>query len=145
VKGHKPNCAECLNLIPGTWCSAKRKTVSGSRHIRKCDDFIFDKPNPKPVRPGKPNHPHLIRCTDCEYFQSWGLCTEGKSDLSFLSPLIWRNCEYFEKSETRGNCNSCSYLFKQVCLQSSQPVTNSEIQTTCNLFQLIDDKKLSLT
>ena len=140
---HKPNCAECRNLESGGWCKALLRSVSGSRHIRKCDSFVFDKPNPKPVRKGRKQHPGLVQCVSCVDFIPWGICGLGyaqgmpylsRSALGRLEPRIWRRCEYYLHSETTGKCIDCLHLEKDYCHIAKYPVTGKEKAISCEFF-----------
>ena len=129
-----PNCAECLNLGPDHWCKARKRTVSGSRHSRKCELFLQGAANPKPERLGKPNHAHLVQCVACRYFAGWGACSEGMDYFGVLSPLIWRNCACFEPGGLAACCQSCIHLNGRVCTHSGQDVTNKTAISSCRLF-----------
>ena len=113
------SCSSCLNLKPDNWCSAKKRTVPGTRHLRKCDLFQQGIPNPVPVRPGKPQHPDLVQCVSCEYFAGWGLCEAGMpSHLGEFAPRIWRWCDSHIPAESTGSCSTYQHLLKQVCTVS---------------------------
>ena len=128
-------CSDCLNLKPDNWCKAKRKTVPGTRHIRKCDLFLQGKPNPLPVRPGKPQHPDLVQCVSCAYLSGWGLCKAGVGKLGGeLAPRIWRFCGDYASTEPAGKCSTCRYLVRQVCMISGFKVTQQEIPINCTKF-----------
>ena len=128
-------CSDCLNLKPDNWCKAKRKTVPGTRHLRKCDLFIQGKPNPLPVRPGKPQHPDLVQCASCENFSGWGLCKAGVGELGGeLGSRIWRWCNDYAPAEPTGACSDCRYLVKQVCTRSGFPVTCPNRPTSCRKY-----------
>jgi len=140
---HKPNCAECQNLESGDWCKALLRSVSGSRHIRKCDSFVFDKPNPKPVRKGRKAHTGLVQCVSCLDFIPWGICGLGKaqgldymsrSALGRLEPRIWRRCEYFEQADRVVRCIDCRYLAKDYCNIAKFPVTGKNKEIRCQFF-----------
>ena len=131
----KARCSDCQNLQPDNWCKAKRRTVSGSRHIRRCDLFEQGIPNPLPVRPGKPQHPDLVQCVSCEFFTGWGLCGDGMGVISGeLGSRIWRECSPYIPAEPTGTCSSCRYLVKRVCSQSGFPVTCPDKPTTCQKY-----------
>jgi len=140
---HKPNCAECQNLESGGWCTALLRSVSGSRHIRKCDSFIFDKPNPKPVRKGRKQHSGLVQCVNCIDFIPWGICGLGyaqgmpylsRSALGRLEPRIWRRCEYFEQVDKVVRCIDCRYLANDYCNIAEFPVTGKNKEIRCQFF-----------
>lgn len=137
---HKPNCAECQNLEPGGWCKALLRSVSGSRHIRKCRSFVFNKHNPKPVRKGCKQNEGLVQCTSCEYFIPWGLCGYGEetyqshSYLGRLEPGIWRRCSDYEFSEEIGFCNDCVFQFNKYCNIAKYPITGTEKKISCKYF-----------
>ena len=150
---HKPNCAECQNLESGGWCKALLRSVSGSRHIRKCDSFVFDRPNPKPVRKGRKAHPGLVQCVSCEYFIPWGKCGfdifsfwfdyqprlhipyVSHSYLGRLEPRIWRRCKDYVFLEKSGCCNDCLYLAKDYCNIAEYPVTGKYKEISCQFFK----------
>ena len=126
------SCSSCLNLKPDNWCSAKKRTVPGTRHLRKCDLFQQGTPNPAPARPGKPQHPDLVQCVSCVYFAGWGLCEAGYGEISGeIGSRIWRWCSSHYPAEPTGACSECRYLVKQVCAISSFPVTCSDQPTSC--------------
>lgn len=128
-------CSDCLNLQPDNWCKAKKRTVSGTRHLRKCDLFIQGEPNPLPVRIGKPQHPDLVQCTSCENFTCWGCCGAGVGELGGeLGSRIRRYCGSHIPVESTGSCSSCTFLYKQVCMVSGFKVTNPNSPTTCRKY-----------
>ena len=128
-------CSDCLNLKPDNWCKAKRKTVPGTRHLRKCDLYMQGEPNPLPVRPGKRQHPDLVQCVSCEYFSGWGLCEAGVGELGGeLGSRIWRWCSSHIPAEPTGTCSTCRYLVRQVCMISGFKVTRPETPIYCAKF-----------
>ncbi|MEE9354309.1 MAG: hypothetical protein V3U75_01835 [Methylococcaceae bacterium] len=131
-------CAECLNLESDNWCKARKRTVPGSRHKRNCSYFEHGSANPKPERPGKPNHANLVQCSSCQQFAGWGQCADGLHQFGLLNPRIWRNCEYFVLGQVLGCCQACVYLKTQVCMQSRDYVSNPEVSTTCQMFTSVD-------
>ncbi len=130
----KARCAECLNLEPDNWCKTRKRTVPGSRHMRNCSYFEYGAANPKPERPGKPNHENLVQCTSCQQFAGWGQCADGLHQFGLLNPRIWRRCEYFEPGQVSGCCKSCAYLRRKVCLHSMDYVSNPDVSNTCLMF-----------
>ena len=133
-KPHRPNCAECKHLESGGWCKSLLRSVSGSRHIRKCDSFEFGKHNPVPVRKGLKQHPGLVRCTGCEYFIPWGLCDYGHSYLCRLEPRIWRRCVDFEESDIHVRCIDCLHHKRNYCNIAEYPVTGANKEISCGFF-----------
>ena len=140
---NKPNCAECLNLDSGDWCKALLKSVSGSRHIRKCDSFKFSRSNPVPVRKGCKQHTGLVQCVSCVYFIPWGECSLGHLDglyylshsyLGKLEPRIWRRCNDFLQSDIKVRCNDCNHLDGDYCYIAEYPVTGKEKTISCEFF-----------
>jgi hypothetical protein len=128
-------CSECTNLNTGNFCSALKRTVPGTRHLRKCDLFQQGDPNPLPVRSGKPQKPNLVQCVSCEYFSGWGLCDAGVGELGGeLGSRIWRWCDDFLAAEPAGSCSDCRYLVKQVCTRSGFPVTRPDKPTSCRKY-----------
>ena len=147
---HKPNCAECSNLESGGWCKALLRSVSGSRHIRKCDSFVFGRSNPVPIRKGCKQHPGLVQCTACEYFLPWGLCEYGHAMLSRLEPRIWRRCKDYDQSDIKVRCVDCRYLDGDYCNIAEYPVTGKEKEISCEFFagiwsHILECRGLSLT
>ena len=134
---NNPNCAECINLESGGWCKALLRSVSGSRHIRKCSSFSFYRPNPKPVRKGCQQPSGLVQCTNCEGFIPWGLCDYGHSELSRLEPRIWRHCEDHRTIETTGCCNDCIHHSRSYCYLAEYPVTGKDKPISCQYFNQI--------
>lgn len=130
----KPNCAECRYLGDGAWCQALEHNVSGSRHIRRCEEFIFDKPNPKPVRKGHEQSSGLVQCVKCQYFIPWGDCEYGHSELHRLEPRIWRRCSDYNESEFNGCCNDCIHEVKSYCTLAEHPVTGKYDPIACQYF-----------
>ena len=126
-------CSDCSNLKPDNWCAALKRTVPGTRHLRKCDFYIQGKPNPLPVRPGKPQHKGLVRCVSCEHLSGWGLCHAGVGG-GELAPRIWRWCNDFQATEPTGSCSECRYLLKQVCMVSGFKVTRPKTPIYCTKF-----------
>ena len=125
-------CSDCQNLEPGNWCKAKRRTVPGSRHLRKCDLFQQGNPNPPPVRRGKPQHPDLVQCVTCGNFAGWGLCAAGVGALSGeLMPRNWRRCADYLPADPTGACSVCRCLVKRVCVISGFAVTQPDSPTSC--------------
>jgi hypothetical protein len=142
-KPHRPNCAECKNLESGGWCTALLKSVSGSRHTRKCEHFVFGRHNPKPVRKGRKQHPGLVQCVSCIDFIPWGECGLGQDeDLPFLShsylcrlePRIWRRCEDYIQSDIKVRCVDCIHLHGDYCHIGEYPVTGSDKEISCQFF-----------
>ena len=131
---HRPNCAECSHLQSGGWCKALLRSVSGSRHIRKCGYFKFGRSNPVPTRPGCKQHPGLVQCTGCEYFIPWGLCDYGHSMLSRLEPRIWRRCDDYSQSDIKVRCVDCVHLDGDYCSIAEYPVTGSDKEISCQYF-----------
>jgi hypothetical protein len=128
-------CSDCLNLHSDNWCAAKKRTVPGTRHLRKCDLFQQGEPNPAPIRPGKPQHPNLVQCVTCAYFAGWGLCEAGCGELTGeLYPRIWQSCGLHIPAEPTGACVECRYLAKQVCSRSGFPVTQPNCPTSCQSY-----------
>ena len=128
-------CSECTNLNQGNFCSALKRTVPGTRHLRKCDLFQQGETNPLPARPGKPQHPDLVQCVSCESLSGWGLCQAGVGELGGeLAPRIWRWCNDFQATEPTGSCSDCRYLLKQVCMISGFKVTQPKIPIYCAKF-----------
>jgi len=133
-------CSECTNLQLGNFCSAKKRTVPGTRHLRKCALFQQGIPNPLPVRPGKPQHPGLVQCVSCEYHCGWGVCGAGMpSYLGEFSPRIWRWCDSHSPAEPTGSCSTCRYLVKQVCLVSGFKVTCPNKPISCRKYLSFED------
>jgi len=141
---HKPNCAECKNLESGSWCNALLRSVSGSRHIRKCDSFVFGRPNPKPVRKGCKQHSGLVQCVNCVDFIPWGICGLGQaeglnylshSELGRLEPRIWRHCDDYLQSDIKVRCSDCLYLTKDYCNIAKYPVTGKDKEISCQYFK----------
>jgi hypothetical protein len=131
-------CSDCQNLQSDNWCKAKKRTVPGTRHLRKCDLFIQGELNPLPVRPGKPQHPDLVQCVSCENFSGWGLCKAGVGELGGeLGSRIWRQCDSYINAEPTGTCSTCRHLMKQVCLISCFPVTCPDNPTSCQKYSSI--------
>ena len=130
-------CSECTNLNPSNFCSALKRTVPGTRHLRKCALFQQGEPNPLPTRPGKPQHPDLVQCVSCTYLAGWGLCKAGVGELGGeLAPRIWRWCNDHIPAEPTGTCSECRYLLKQVCMISGFKVTRPETPIYCAKFSL---------
>jgi hypothetical protein len=127
-------CSDCSHLKPHHWCQAKKRTVPGTRHFRKCDLFQQGIPNPAPKRPGKPQHPDLVQCVTCENFTCWGRCADGLDWSGELAPRIWRYCSSHYPEEPTGSCSDCRYLVKQVCAISGFPVTCPDQPTTCRKY-----------
>ena len=133
----QPNarCSECTNLNPGDFCTALKRTVSGSRHLRVCPHFQQGTPNPLPVRPGNPQPPDLVQCSGCEWFAGWGRCAAGVGEISGeLGSRIWRWCDEFLAAEPTGSCSTCRYLVKQVCMISGFPVTCPDQPSSCRKY-----------
>ena len=131
---HRINCAECRNLRSGGWCKALLKSVSGSRHARKCDSFEFGRSNPVPVRRGLKQHPGLVQCTACEYFIPWGLCDYGHSMLSRLEPRIWRRCNDYSPSNIKVRCVDCVHQERNYCSVAEFPVTGKDKAISCQFY-----------
>ena len=128
-------CSDCLNLQPDNWCKALKRTVPGTRHIRKCDLFLQGKLNPLPERPGKPQHSDLVQCVSCEYFAGWGLCEAGVGEISGeIGSRIWRWCSLHIPAEPTGTCSTCRHLVKQVCTRSGFKVTQPNSPTSCQNY-----------
>jgi hypothetical protein len=127
-------CSECTNLNTGNFCSALKRTVPGTRHLRKCDLFQQGDPNPLPVRSGKPQKPNLVQCISCENFTCWGRCYDGLDQFGELAPRIWRQCSSYVPAEPTGACSDCRYLVKQVCTRSGFPVTRPDKPTSCRKY-----------
>jgi hypothetical protein len=135
----RPNCAECLNLESGGWCKALRRSVSGSRHTRKCDSFEFARSNPVPVRKGFKQPPGLVQCVSCIDFIPWGECGLGQAESPFLShshlgrlePRIWRRCTDYAQSDIKVRCVDCVHLDGDFCLVGEYPVTGKDKQISC--------------
>ena len=131
----KARCSDCSNLKPDNWCQAKKRTVPGTRHLRRCDLFQQGDHNPLPVRPGKPQHPDLVQCVSCEYLSGWGLCEAGAGELGGeLGSRIWRWCSSHISAEPTGTCSECRHLQKQVCMISGFKVTRPESPIYCAKF-----------
>lgn len=125
-------CSDCLNLEPDNWCAALRRTVPGTRHARRCAQYRPGRPLPLPVRPGRSQHPGLVRCVNCLYFAGWGLCAAGHGDLvGELGSRIWRGCYSYSAADPTGACSTCAHLRGSVCLLSGFHVTQSESPTAC--------------
>ena len=139
---HRPNCAECRNLASGSWCRALRRSVSGSRHTRKCDHFVFARRNPVPVRKGCKQHPGLVQCVRCIDFIPWGECGLGQAESPFLShshlgrlePRIWRRCHDYIESDIKVRCADCNLLEGDYCLVAEFPVTSKSKEISCQFF-----------
>ena len=127
-------CSACLNLEPDNWCKAKKRTVPGTRHLRKCSLFQQGEPNPLPVRPGKPQKPNLVQCVSCENFTCWGRCYDGLDQFGELAPRIWRQCDSYIPAEPTGACSDCRYLVKSVCSLSGFPVTCPDKPASCQKY-----------
>ena len=128
-------CSDCQNLKPDNWCIAKKRTVPGTRHLRKCDLFQQGTPNPAPVRPGNPQYPDLVQCVSCEFFGPWGCCGAGMPEyLGEFAPRIWRWCSSHIPAEPTGTCSTCRHLVKQVCTHSGFPVTCPDKPTSCRKY-----------
>jgi len=131
---HNARCSDCLNLQSDNWCKALKRTVPGTRHIRKCDLFIQGETNPLPVRPGKPQHPNLVQCTSCENFTCWGRCGDHIDLYGEMASRIWRQCSIHIPAEPTGTCSTCRHLVKQVCSRSRFPVTRPDMTTSCQSY-----------
>ena len=130
----RPNCAECQNLKAGGWCNSLKRSVSGSRHIRKCSAFLYHSNNPKPVRKGKKPHIGLVQCTSCRYSIPWGFCEYGHSELARLELRIWRRCADFKEAKSNGSCDDCAHHFKSFCYLAEYPVTGKDKPISCCYF-----------
>ena len=127
-------CSECTNLNPDNFCSALKRTVPGSRHLRKCDFFLQGESNPLPVRPGKPQKPNLVQCVSCENFTCWGRCGDHIDLYGEFGSRIWRQCSLHIPAEPTGTCSTCRHLVKQVCTRSGFPVTSPDNPTSCRKY-----------
>lgn len=128
-------CSECL-LRSGNYCTAKKRTVPGTRHLRKCDLFQQGAPNPLPVRPGNPQYPDLVQCVSCDNFTCWGRCGDHIDLHGEFASRIWRYCSNHDFAEPTGPCSSCLFLVKQVCSRSGFPVTRPDTPTSCQSYTL---------
>ena len=132
----KARCSDCQNLEPGNWCKAKRCTVPGSRHLRKCDLFQQGTPKPPPVRPGKPQNPDLVQCVSCAHFAGWGRCGVELPDFSRgeYGSRIWRWCSSHCPAEPTGACSDCRRLVGKVCCLTGFVVTTPDRPISCQYF-----------
>ncbi len=133
----KARCSDCQNLQSGNWCDAKKRTVPGTRHLRKCDLIQQGTSNPSPeLRPGKPQYPDMVQCVTCGYFDGWGRCGVELPDYTKgeYGSRIWRWCSSHIPVEPTGACSDCRHLLKRVCVISGFAVTQPDRPTSCQYF-----------
>jgi hypothetical protein len=128
-------CSDCKNLHPGNWCTTLKRTVPGTRHLRKCGQFALGSVKPAPKRkrcPQTPN-PELVQCTSCINFIPWGRC-DFRWFWTRPEPRVWRYCEYFESGRLDGSCSTCRHLRGEFCTVAQFPVTSPEKPISCCYF-----------
>lgn len=128
-------CSDCLHLQPGNWCAARKRTVPGTRHLRKCEHFLLGSVKPAITRkhPPQTSKPGLVQCTSCENFIPWGRCDVWEP-WTRPEPRVWRDCEHYEPGRLEGSCNTCRHLRCRFCTVAEFPVTSPEKLISCRYF-----------